>query len=204
MEALRERLACFAEKWRWFLHEPAMVGEVFACEVMALSPEPEARQPVEALRERLKETQAFLDVEVRAMLPNEHGNCPIASGCAHGAFEAENFAKLDHAVFGIAAALSEPEARQPEAARPPEPGEAPTGAPTGVELREVLDALVKNVRMLAPNSLLVGADFAELCWCREKGRDRLRFNDSDFHDIACFGTHRAIIRATPERSEAPE
>lgn len=57
----------------------------------------------------------FVDVWVRERLPNEHGNCAIDSGCSHGAYERENFERLEEEITLAGAAV---EQAAPECAGP--------------------------------------------------------------------------------------
>jgi len=49
----------------------------------------------------------FVDVWVRERLPNEHTNCAIDSGCSHGAFERENFERLEEEISLALAAIEQ-------------------------------------------------------------------------------------------------
>ena len=54
-----------------------------------------------AARRALERASKFIDYTVREWLPNEHTNCGIDSGCAHGAMEREMFERLDAEVDAI-------------------------------------------------------------------------------------------------------
>lgn len=60
---------------------------------------------VDALVAALSEAQHFIDVDVRAWLPDEHANCGINSGCAHAAEEQAAYDACDDAVEKINTAL---------------------------------------------------------------------------------------------------
>jgi hypothetical protein len=59
------------------------------------------RLDLAAARRALERASKFIDYTVREWLPNEHTNCGIDSGCAHGAMEREMFERLDAEVDAI-------------------------------------------------------------------------------------------------------
>ncbi len=78
------------------IHSPGCLACMLE-ERIALALTEQARE-IERLRTALDRVATFLDVDIRAWLPNEHVNCGIDSGCAHGAIEREVFDRLENAV----------------------------------------------------------------------------------------------------------